>query len=89
MIFILSLSAPESWARAAAATPISAHCICARSCKSTVPQPILNPDTLPDDASLVVAGNIGAPVVSIEKLPQGEEMSEAVRQLQNHIGRGI
>lgn len=51
------------------------------------PQPVLNPLTLPDDACLVVCGNVGAPTVSIEKLPQGREMAEAVIQLQNHIGR--
>lgn len=51
------------------------------------PQPVLNPRQVPDDACLVVCGNIGAPTVSIEKIPQGREMAEAIVQLQNHVGR--
>ena len=51
------------------------------------PQPVLDPMQLPDDDCLVVCGNVGAPTVSIEKLPQGREMAEAVSRLQAHLGR--
>lgn len=51
------------------------------------PQTILDPMTLDDDALVCVAGNIGAPTVSIEKVPQGQEMVRALRLLENHIGR--
>jgi len=33
-----------------------------------------------------VVGSIGAPVVSLEKLPQGQEMSRAIRHLERHVG---
>ncbi|MCA9915251.1 MAG: DUF917 domain-containing protein, partial [Anaerolineae bacterium] len=51
------------------------------------PQQILDPLQLPDDALVCVAGNIGAPTVSIEKLPEGTEMLRALRLLEAHIGR--
>ena len=51
------------------------------------PQPLLDPLQLPDDALICVAGTIGAPTVSIEKLPEGSEMSRALRLLEEHIGR--
>lgn len=52
-------------------------------------QTILNPMELDDSALVCVAGNIGAPTVSIEKLPEGEEMLRAIRLLEEHIGRGF
>ena len=51
------------------------------------PQPLLDPLQLADDALVCVAGNIGAPTVSIEKLPEGTEMLRALRLLEAHIGR--
>ena len=53
------------------------------------PQPVVNPCELPDDARLVVVGSIGAPTVSIEKLPQGQEMSRAIRHLERHVGHAF
>src|SRR5207253_10203912 len=50
---------------------------------------VLDPDELPDDALVVSAGGMGAPVVSWEKLPQGEEEAEAVRALEEHLGRRV
>ncbi len=50
-------------------------------------QPLLDPLTLADDALVCVAGNIGAPTVSIEKLPEGTEMYRALRLLEEHIDR--
>ncbi len=51
------------------------------------PQPIIDPFVLADDAHCCVVGSIGAPTVSIEKLPEGTEMCRALRLLEAHIGR--
>ncbi len=51
------------------------------------PQKLLDPLQLADDALICVAGNIGAPTVSIEKLPEGTEMLRALRLLEAHIGQ--
>lgn len=48
---------------------------------------LLDPMALDDDAIVCVAGNIGAPTVSIEKLPEGTEMYRSLRLLEQHIGR--
>ena len=50
-------------------------------------QPLVDPFALADDALVCVVGNIGAPTVSIEKLPEGREMLRALRLLEEHIGR--
>jgi DUF917 family protein len=50
---------------------------------------VLDPDELEDDALVVSAGGMGAPVVSWEKLPQGEEEADAVRALEEHLGRRV
>ena len=51
------------------------------------PQHIIDPYDLTDDALCCVVGSIGAPTVSIEKLPEGTEMCRAMRLLEAHIGR--
>ena len=51
------------------------------------PQAIIDPFDLADDALCCVVGSIGAPTVSIEKLPEGTEMLRALRLLEAHIGR--
>jgi hypothetical protein len=48
---------------------------------------VIDPDELDADALVCSAGGMGAPVVSYEKLPQGEEEVEAVRALERHLGR--
>ncbi|MCY4146812.1 MAG: DUF917 domain-containing protein [Chloroflexi bacterium] len=53
------------------------------------PQPLVDPLDLDDEALVCVAGNIGAPTVSIEKLPEGTEMLRALRLLEAHIGRAF
>ena len=53
------------------------------------PQALVDPFALADDALVCVAGNIGAPTVSIEKLPEGTEMLRALRLLEAHIGRAF
>jgi DUF917 family protein len=47
----------------------------------------VSPEGLPDDALVVCAGGMGAPVVSWEKLPRGEEEADAVRTLEEYLGR--
>ncbi|MCY3799595.1 MAG: DUF917 domain-containing protein [Chloroflexi bacterium] len=51
------------------------------------PQTLMDPFTLADEALVCVAGTIGAPTVSIEKLPEGTEMLRALRLLEQHTGR--
>ncbi len=51
------------------------------------PQTIIDPFDLDDDALCCLVGSIGAPTVSIEKLPEGTEMMRALRLLEEHIGR--
>lgn len=53
------------------------------------PQALLDPMHLADDALVCVAGSIGAPTVSIEKLPEGAEMIRALRLLEEHIERAF
>lgn len=50
---------------------------------------VVDPDELADEALVVTAGGMGAPVISWEKLPQGEEEVEAVRALEEHLGRRV
>ena len=50
-------------------------------------QALLDPLALADDALVCIAGSIGAPTVSIEKLPEGTEMVRALRLLEEHIER--
>jgi hypothetical protein len=50
---------------------------------------VVDPDGLRDDALLVASGGMGSPVVAYEKLPQGEEEAEAVRALEEHLGRRV
>ncbi len=51
------------------------------------PQAIIDAFDLADDDLCCVVGSIGAPTVSIEKLPEGTEMMRAIRELEAHIGR--
>jgi DUF917 family protein len=47
---------------------------------------VMEPDELHDEAVVVSAGGMGSPLVSYEKIPQGEEESRAVRALAEHLG---
>ena len=55
--------------------------------RSHGPQRLVDPFELADDALCCVVGSIGAPTVSIEKLPEGTEMLRALRLLEAHLGR--
>ena len=48
---------------------------------------VVDPDEVSDDAFVCAAGGMGAPVVTHEKLPRGDEETQAVRALENHLGR--
>ncbi|MGI9253854.1 MAG: DUF917 domain-containing protein [Thermomicrobiales bacterium] len=48
---------------------------------------VISIDELPDDAFVTTVGNMGAPIVSVERLPQGEEPLLALRALEEHLGR--
>lgn len=48
---------------------------------------VVDPDELADDGLVVVSGGMGAPVVSYEKLPQGDEETMALRALEGALGR--
>lgn len=48
---------------------------------------VIDPDEIEDDDLLVVAGGMGSPVVSYEKIAGGEEETDAVRALERHLGR--
>lgn len=53
------------------------------------PVSLLAPDDLADDALVVPCGWIGAPTVSVEKLPNGREAVDGVRQLEELLGRRV
>ena len=48
---------------------------------------VIDPEEVADDHLLIVSGGMGSPVVSYEKLPQGDEEANAVRALERHLGR--
>ena len=42
---------------------------------------------VPDDAQVISVGNMGAPTVLVEKIPNGREPTEALRRLEAYLGR--
>ena len=50
---------------------------------------IVRADDVPDDALVCAVGGMGAPTVSNEKLPAGDEIKTAVRALEGHLKRQI
>jgi hypothetical protein len=51
--------------------------------------PLIGLEELSDDACVMSIGGIGAPIVSIEKLEEGEEGLRAVRALERFCGRKV
>ncbi|MDP9366335.1 MAG: DUF917 domain-containing protein [Chloroflexota bacterium] len=51
------------------------------------PVAVVDPDEVPDDALVVSVGGMGAPIVSIERIRQGDEELNALRALEAHLGR--
>lgn len=50
---------------------------------------LISLDELPEDALVATVGGIGAPIVSIEKLDEGEEGRKAVLALEEFLGRKV
>jgi DUF917 family protein len=46
-------------------------------------------NNLPDDSHLVIVGGMGAPTITIEKLPRGTETLAAMRALERHVGTRV
>lgn len=48
---------------------------------------VMNIDDLADDALVVTVGGVGAPTIGIERIESGRETFDAVRTLEEHLGR--
>ncbi len=53
------------------------------------PVKLLSPDELPDDALVVPSAMMGAPIVIIEKIPNGEEFITAFKGLEEVLGKKV
>ena len=53
------------------------------------PVTLLSADELPDDALIVPSAMMGAPVVIIEKLPNGQEFIHAFKGLEGVLGKKV
>ncbi len=53
------------------------------------PQTVMSPDDLAEDATVAVAGFIGAPTASIEKMQEGTELLRGIRLLEKHLGKKL
>jgi len=51
------------------------------------PITVLDPDDLDDDALVIPTAQMGAPTVTVEKIPRGTEPVAALRALERHLGR--
>lgn len=51
--------------------------------------PVIPLDELPDDALVVSLGGIGAPVVGVEKIEEGEECLRALRAVEQEVGKKV
>ncbi|MBL5974136.1 MAG: DUF917 domain-containing protein [Candidatus Leucobacter sulfamidivorax] len=50
---------------------------------------IIDPAEVPDDWTLCTVGGVGAPTIGVEKIVRGTETTDAVRTLEEQIGRRI
>lgn len=48
---------------------------------------VVSLDDVPDDATVVSVGGMGAPTVSVERIPRGDESLVALRELERHTGQ--
>ncbi len=53
------------------------------------PVQLISPDELPDDALVVPSAMMGAPIVIIEKIPNGEEFITAFKGLEDILGKRV
>ena len=62
---------------------------CRELLRSGAKVPLLSLDEIADDALIASTGGIGAPIVSIEKLEEGNEGLRALRAVEEYCGRPI
>ena len=48
---------------------------------------VIDPDELDDDVLVIASAMMGAPTVVLEKIPNGHEAVDALRRLEEHLGR--
>lgn len=53
------------------------------------PVKLITPDELPDDALVVPSAMMGAPIVIIEKIPNGNEFITAFKGLEDILGKQV
>ncbi|HEU4959343.1 MAG TPA: DUF917 domain-containing protein [Sphingomonas sp.] len=69
--------------------PYYGRLLCEAELARNGPVELIAPDRLPDDALVAPCGWIGAPTVSVEKLPSGRETLAGLRKLEEILGRPI
>lgn len=57
--------------------------------ETNAPARLMDLDDLPEDGLLMPCGGMGAPTVSIEKIPNGDEGQRLREQVERHFGRPI
>ncbi len=60
-----------------------------RAIREYGPVTLVGVDEVADDALIVPTAMMGAPTVSVEKLPRGDELVRAFKTLEEHLGRSI
>lgn len=58
-----------------------------RAIRDGHPVRVVSVDGIPDDALVCTVGGMGAPTITIEKLPSGSETRGALRVLEGHLGQ--
>ncbi|KAA1024754.1 DUF917 domain-containing protein [Pseudonocardia sp. EV170527-09] len=66
--------------------PYLGRLLAQRALREHGPVPLVDPADLPDDAAVFVVAQMGAPTVSVEKLPAYDEIGRAVTALAEHLG---
>lgn len=69
--------------------PYYGRMLCEAGLARHEPVEVIPLDSLPDDALIAPCGWIGAPTVSVEKLPSGRETLAGLRKLEEILGRRI
>lgn len=67
--------------------PYVGKLIAQRAIRHSGPIPLLAPYEVPDDALVIPTAAMGAPTVSIEKIPNGEESFRSLRLLESYLGK--
>src|SRR3954451_6163520 len=67
--------------------PFIGRLLVERAIAGSGPITVLDPDDLDDDALVIPTAQMGAPTVTVEKIPRGTEPVAALRALERHLGR--